>query len=219
MNVALPRAQRYGEEEMFTGGAKKSVPRAMLRPRGFDGDGQADRQNHGGPDKAVCVYSFDHYPHWEGVLGRELACGAFSENLTVSGVRETETCIGDVFRAGGACVQVTMPRVPCEKLARKNGERLLPKWISGTGYTGFYMRVLEEGPVEAGSRFELVERCPDGITIADVNGVIYERSPDTHLIERLANLRELGDAGQAVFAKRLERLRKEEQEARSVPWG
>ena len=209
LNVALPSAQRYGEHELFTGGAKRPVPHAVLRFGGFDGDGQADRQHHGGPDKAVCVYPSDHYPYLERMLGRELAPGAMSENLTVSGIRETEVRVGDVFRAGEAFVQVCQPRVPCNKLARKNGERLLPKWMSGTGYTGFYMRVLAEGPVDAGSPFELVERHPDNITIADVNDVIYDRSQDIDLVERLANLPEFGAAGRAMFARRLERLRRE----------
>ena len=210
LNVALPSAQLYGEHEVFTGGAKRPVPRTMLRFDGFDGDGQADRQNHGGPDKAVCVYPFDHYPHWEAVFGHELAPGAFSENLTVSGVRETEVCVGDVFRAGEATVQVCQPRMPCSKLARKNGQRLLPKWVAGTGYTGFYARVLAEGLVEAGWSFELVERHPEGVTIARVNDVIYERSQeDPDLIEHLANLPEFGDAGRAMFARRLRRLRQE----------
>ncbi len=181
----------------------------MLRTYGFDGDGQADTQNHGGADKAVCVYPFDHYPHWERALGRELTPGAFSENLTISGIRETEVRVGDVFRVGEATMQVCQPRVPCDKLARKNGERLLPKWVSGTGYTGFYMRVLAEGFVEAGAPFELVERHPDGITIAAVNDAIYDRLRDPGLVERLANLPEFGAAGRAMFARRLERLRQE----------
>ena len=72
MNVGVPQEQRYGREEVRTGGAKKPVPSALLNPLGFDGDGQADRINHGGPDKAVCVYPFDHYAHWEKALGRPL---------------------------------------------------------------------------------------------------------------------------------------------------
>ena len=209
LNVGLPSAQRYEGREVITGGAKKPVPRAVLGFRNFDGDRQADQVNHGGLEKAVCVYPFDHYPHWERMLGHELTPGAFSENLTISGIRETEVRVGDVFRVGEATVQVCQPRVPCDKLARKNGERLLPKWVSGTGYTGFYMRVLAEGCVEAGAAFELVERHPDGITIADVNDVIYDRSRDPGLVERLANLPEFGAAGRAMFARRLERLRQE----------
>lgn len=215
LNVGLPSRQGYGEREVFTGGAKSPVPGAVLRREGFDGDGQADRENHGGPDKAVCVYPFDHYPHWERMLGRELSPGALSENLTVSGIRETRVCVGDAFGVGGAVVQVSMPRMPCGKVAAKNGEKLLPKWISGSGYTGFYMRVLEEGAVETGDPFEIVERHPDGIAIARVNDVVYGRFRDLDLIEHLIGLPEFGDAGRMAFAELLVRVRRERGEASS----
>ncbi len=207
MNVALPQTQRYGREEVRTGGAKRPVPNALLRSCGFDGDGQADLVNHGGVDKAVCVYPFDHYAHWERVFGHGLEPGAFSENLTVSGALETGICIGDVFRVGEAVLQVSQPRTPCSKLAGKNGQRLLPKWVGQTGYTGFYMRVLSEGPVSAGDAFERIENHPDLIAVAEVNDVIYERSADIGLIERLANLPEFGGDGRALFAERLGRRR------------
>ena len=207
MNVALPQTQRYGREEVRTGGAKRPVPNALLRSCGFDGDGQADLVNHGGVDKAVCVYPFDHYAHWERVFGHGLEPGAFSENLTVSGAVETGICIGDVFRVGEAVLQVSQPRTPCSKLAGKNGQRLLPKWVGQTGYTGFYMRVLSEGPVNAGDAFERIENHPDLIAVAEVNDVIYERSADIGLIERLANLPEFGGDGRALFAERLGRRR------------
>lgn len=206
LNVGLPAKRRYGHEEVLTGGLKRPVPRATLRFLGFDGDGQGDPANHGGEDKAVCVYPLDHYPHWERALGRELEPGAFSENLTVSGVVETEVAIGDVFRVGGATVQVSQPRTPCSKLAGKNGERLLARWVARTGYTGFYLRVLSEGVVAAGDAFERVGRCLDPISIADVADVIFDRTHDPALVERLANLPEFGADGRALFARRLERL-------------
>jgi MOSC domain-containing protein YiiM len=206
LNVALPLTQCYGGQEVLTGGAKKPVPRAMLRLDNFDGDGQADRVNHGGPDKAVCIYPFDHYAYWEETLGRELPPGAFSENLTVSSALETEVCIGDVFRIGEATVQISQPRMPCNKLAGKNAARLLTRWVAQTGYTGFYTRVLSEGMVAAGDPFECVERHPDRISTADVNDVIYERSHDLGLIERLAGLPEFTADGRALFAQRAEFL-------------
>ncbi|MGI8910939.1 MAG: MOSC domain-containing protein [Rubrobacteraceae bacterium] len=207
LNVALPSTQLYGEEEVFTGGAKGPVERAMLRHLGFDGDGQGDTINHGGPDKAVCVYPLDHYAHWERALGREIGPGGFSENLTVSGALETDVCIGDVFRVGEATVQVSMPRTPCGKLAAKNGERLFVKWVAQSGYTGFYMRVLSEGMVTVGDGFEKIERHPDGISISAVNDAFFERTRDEALISHLSNLPEFGADGRALFAERLSRLR------------
>ena len=162
--------------------------------------------NHGGVDKAVCVYPFDHYAHWETLFGHGLEPGAFSENLTVSGAVETAVCVGDVFRVGEAVIQVSQPRTPCGKLAGKNGQRLLTKWVGQTGYTGFYMRVLSEGLVSAGDAFELAEIHPDRIPVAAVNDIVFGRSEDADAIEKLANLPEFGDAGRALFAERLERL-------------
>jgi MOSC domain-containing protein YiiM len=121
VNVGLPTTRRYEGREVITGGAKKPVPHAMLRFENFDGDRQADQVNHGGFEKAVCVYPLDHYPYFKRQLERDLQPGAFSENLTVSGAIETEVCVGDVFRIGEATVQVSQPRMQCAKLAGKNG--------------------------------------------------------------------------------------------------
>jgi MOSC domain-containing protein YiiM len=206
LNVGLPSARRYEGREVVTGGTKKFVPRAVLRFGNFDGDRQADQVNHGGVEKAVCVYPFDHYPYWQRRLGCGLDPGAFSENLTVSGAIETEVCVGDVFRIGEATVQVSQPRMPCAKLAAKNKSKMLPKLIADTGYTGFYMRVLSEGIVATGDGFDLVLAHPERITIADVNSIIYEKSYDVALIERLAELPEFSEVGRALFAQRLERL-------------
>jgi MOSC domain-containing protein YiiM len=206
LNVGLPSAHRYEDQEVLTGGVKKPLPHAMLRFENFDGDRQADQVNHGGAEKAVCVYPFDHYPYWQRRLGRDLQPGAFSENLTVSGAIETEVCVGDVFRIGGATVQVSQPRMPCAKLAGKNASKMLPKLIANTGYTGFYMRVLSEGLVAAGGSFDLERAHPERITIADVNSIIYEKSYEIALIERLAELPEFSEVGRTLFAQRLECL-------------
>jgi MOSC domain-containing protein YiiM len=206
LNVGLPSAQLYEGREVITGGAKMPVPRAMLRFGNFDEDRQADRVNHGGLEKAVCVYPSDHYPYWNRQLRRDLKPGAFSENLTISRAIETEVCVGDVFRIGEAMVQVSQPRMPCSKLASKNGSKMLPKLMANVGYTGFYMRVLSEGLVAAGDGFDLERAHPDRITIADVNSIIYEKSNDVALIKRLAELPEFSEVGRTLFAQRLEWL-------------
>ena len=209
LNVALPEKRRYQGRKIITGGNKRTVSRAMLRYENFDGDGQGDQVNHGGPDKAGCMYPMDHYSHWERELGRELAPGSMSENLTVCGAVETEVCIGDVFRVGGAIVQVTQPRVPCSKLAGKNEQRRLVRQVSETGYTGFYARVLSEGMVDAGDAFERVERHPEQIPVAAVNDALYERSGDFGFMERLVSMPEFAASGRALFVERLDRMRRQ----------
>jgi MOSC domain-containing protein YiiM len=206
LNVGLPSAQLYEGREVITAGAKKPVSRAVLRLGRVEGDGQADLVNHGGLEKAVCVYPFDHYPYWNRQLGRDLKPGAFSENLTVFGAIETEVCVGDVFQIGEAMVQVSQPRMPCTKLAGKNESKMLPKLMANVGYTGFYVRVLSEGLVAAGDGFDLERAHPERITIAEVNSIIYEKSSDVALIKRLAELPEFSEVGRALFAQRLQRL-------------
>ena len=91
----------------------------MTRP-GLAGNEQADLVNHGGADKAVCVYFSHHYSHWEPRLGFGLTQGAFGENLTMSGFDETTICIGDVMTVGTVRVEVSQPRQPCYKLASRH---------------------------------------------------------------------------------------------------
>ena len=211
LNVALPSTQRYKGQEILTGGAKGAVSRARLRSHNFDGHGQTDLVNHSELEKAVCVYPLDHYAYWQRVLDFELEPGAFSENLTISDALEAEVCIGDVFKFGEAVAQVCQAHQPCNKLLGKNGQKLLPKWMVRTGYTGFYMRVLSERVVPMGDAFERIERHQVRMTIADVNDVTYKRSYDLTLIEQLTNLPEYPAVERAPFAERLEHLRRRQQ--------
>jgi MOSC domain-containing protein YiiM len=206
INIGQPQLRPRNGVELLTGGDKLPVASADLHTLGFAGDGQADTANHGGPDRAVCVYAFDHYPYWEQRLGRNLTPGAFSENLTVQGIDEKEVCIGDVFRAGGALVQVSLPRTPCSKLAGKHGEPQLAKWVADANATGFYMRVLEEGHVAAGDPFTRVQAHPERISVAAVVDIIFDRSRDAALIARLLQMPEFGDTWSGPFRKRLEKL-------------
>jgi MOSC domain-containing protein YiiM len=123
----------------------------LLRVLNLDGDRQADLTVHGGADKAVYCYPREHYAWWAAELGRpEGAPGWFGENLTTEGLVESSVRIGDVFRIGGARVQVTQPRTPCFKLAAHLGVRGFERMFYRSGRSGWYLRVLEEGLVSAG---------------------------------------------------------------------
>src|SRR6185312_16350073 len=88
---------------------------------GLEGDQQGDRVNHGGADKAICVYPAERYAHWTRRLGRRFGPGDFGENLTTRGLDERTICIGDVFELGAALLQVSQPRQPCYRLAALHG--------------------------------------------------------------------------------------------------
>ena len=116
------------------------------------GDGQGDLKNHGGPEKAVFVYPSEHYGAWQQEL--KLAAflpGAFGENFVSQGLTEKAVCIGDTFRIGGAVVQVSQPRQPCWRPARRWRIKDLALRIQKSGRTGWYLRVLQEGYVQSGS--------------------------------------------------------------------
>jgi len=205
ISVGLPAVRDYGDKQVTTGGYKQPVASAMLRLRGFEGDGQADLVNHGSPDQAALLFAAEHYPGWEERLGRKLSPGAFSENLTVEGATESAICVGDVFRIGDALVQATQPRQPCGKLARKLGEPRLVDWVIDAHQGGIYVRVLEEGRVASDATLELITQRPDRISIATVNDLIYDRVRDRALLQHLATLPEYSVAGRQQMARKLER--------------
>lgn len=154
---------------------------------GLKGDQQADRRYHGGPEKAVCVYASEHLPYWQQQLGLpDLPHGAFGENFTVSGLLESDVCIGDRYQIGQAVVQVSQPRQPCWKLARRWQVKDLTVQVERTGYTGFYFRVIKHGTVAAGETFTLVERPFPQWTIALANEIMHHRRADKAAARELA---------------------------------
>jgi MOSC domain-containing protein YiiM len=203
LNVGLPKTVSYGQKSVYTAGLKTPVSEALLHDLGLAGDGQADLDNHGGPDKAVCVYSYDHYPYWETWSGAPLRPGAFSENFTVAGLSETEVCIGDEFQAGQARVQISQPRAPCAKLAGKWGRRDIQPAIHANGYTGFYFRVLAGGLVRAGDALIRVSRHPAGLTVAFANEVWYKQRADPASLQRLLGVAELSAAWRESLSQRI----------------
>lgn len=144
-----------------------------LGPLGLEGDTVGDTRNHGGHDKAVCVYPATRYTAWEARYGRPLPRPAFGENLLVSGQDEATVCVGDVYALGTALVQVSQPRVPCYKPAAFSGERRLTVDLRATGWTGWYLRVLEPGAVTEGDTIALVERTEGALDVLTLNRVRY----------------------------------------------
>ena len=139
----------------------------MLRSTNLDGDRQGDLRVHGGPDQAALLYSADNYARWR-AEGFDFEPGSFGENLTVSGLDETTVCRGDIYAIGDAVVvQVTRPRGPCYKLQYRTGVPDMIKRVLANGRSGWYVRVLKEGPVEAGQEIVLLKRLAPGEPLAN----------------------------------------------------
>jgi MOSC domain-containing protein YiiM len=153
----------------------------------LQGDGQADLENHGGPDKAVLAYSADHYPYWREHLALlDLPYGAFGENFTVVGQTEAEVCIGDIYDLGEATVQVSQPRQPCWKLSRRWRIADLAVQVKTVGRTGWYFRVLQEGMVEPGMVLTLRDRPYPEWTVARANHIMHHDFKDWEAAAELA---------------------------------
>jgi MOSC domain-containing protein YiiM len=169
VNVALPKFAEFGGRAVSTSIFKEPVDgRVRVRRLSLEGDWQADLRSHGGLNKAVYAYPLEHYARWSEELGREdLRPGQFGENLTVEGLTEDAARLGDVFRVGGALLQVTQPRYPCFKLGIKMGDASFPKRFLASGRTGFYLRVLEEGALGAGDVVEFAEKS-DHLTVREL---------------------------------------------------
>jgi MOSC domain-containing protein YiiM len=188
--VARGRKEAPDDEGWVSGIFKGVVagPR-FLGKTNLVGDAQGDLKNHGGVDKAVCVYAYEHYGHWQRQFGlAEVATGAFGENFTTSGLVESEICIGDTWAVGAAqevVVQLSQPRQPCWKLARRWQVADMVEQVQRMGYTGWYFRVLQEGMVEAGDGLTLLDRPYPRWTLAEANRVMHHDKEDWESIAEL----------------------------------
>ena len=118
--------------------------------------------------------------------------------MTIRGVDEQSVCIGDQFQVGPCRVEVSQPRQPCWKIARRWGLSHLTKRVAQTGRTGWYIRVHEPGQIQAGQEISLLERPHPDWSIADANDVLFgKRKKDESAVRELMNLAELADAWKA----------------------
>jgi len=191
INVALPRAVNAHGKQIETGIFKIPVSGPIVVSKlNLQGDGQADLSVHGGLDKAVYLYSWDNILYWRKALQRDdLRPGSFGENLTVEGLGENEVAIGDEFAIGTAHFVVTQPRLPCFKLALALETPSIPKTFLESGRTGFYLRVLQEGTLQAGDPINpLPSREPVRVTIAEFVELYRTKRATRDQIRKLLSL-------------------------------
>ena len=151
VNVGGIREVEWRGELVRTGIWKHAVAgRIALRGVNFDGDDQADRSVHGGPDKAVYSYAREDYDFWRNRERIETPFGLFGENLTVEGIDLTSALVGERWSVGSAELEVAQPRLPCFKLGIRLGDPYFPKKFLAARRPGAYLRVVKEGDVGAG---------------------------------------------------------------------
>ncbi|QWD62798.1 MOSC domain-containing protein [Polynucleobacter sp. MWH-UH25E] len=152
----------------------ENTEKIQIGKLGIQGDEQADLSVHGGVEKAIYVYPAEHYAFWNELLTREtkkptaLLHGDLGENFTIEGLLETEVFVGDKLEIGELQFAVTKLREPCFKFNAALGYRGAAKAMVQSGYSGWYLRVLNTGMISAGEKIRLIPG-PRDTSIAQQN--------------------------------------------------
>ena len=165
LQIGSARRVSIHDRQVLTAIHKQPVAGPLaVKPLGLAGDEQADLSVHGGLDKAVYAYPGEHYAFWRqaraeaGLAGIDdgLPWGSLGENLSLSGLLESEVWVGDVLQFAHCALRVTQPREPCYKFNAAMGFAHASKLMAQHGCCGFYLAVEVPGTLQAGETFELV---------------------------------------------------------------
>lgn len=207
VNVGRPRDLEHNGRRTTSSIWKSSVAgRVGVRGVNVDGDDQADREVHGGPDKAVYAYALEDVAFWEAGLGRSLELAAVGENLTTEGVDVTGAVVGTRWAIGSAELEVSEPRAPCWKLAYKMDDPTFVRRFTRAGRPGAYLRIVREGEIGSGDEIRISSTPSHGMTVGDVFR-IYSR--DRHQAERLVGIPELSESWRSWAERQLRARRLE----------
>lgn len=208
--VLVGQISPLGRRGVASGIFKQPVYRDVEVIRsGLAGDAQGDRKHHGGLEKALHHYAFEHYAAWKSespALAEHLvAPGAFGENISTVGATEADICIGDIYRLGTATVEVSQARQPCWRLNERFGATDMARRVQNSGRTGWYYRVLAEGSVRPGDSFTLLERPAKNWSLERILRVLYHTTLDGEALAELAELEQLSASWRTLVRRRLER--------------
>ncbi|HSL03960.1 MAG TPA: MOSC and FAD-binding oxidoreductase domain-containing protein [Nitrospiraceae bacterium] len=201
VNVGNPREITWRGKTVYTSVWKEPVQgRRLVGRLNIDGDAQGDLAGHGGEHRAVFVYQMDSYHYWQRELKRgDFTFGQFGENFTVEGLADSEVCVGDRYRIGGALFEVTQPRVTCYRVGIRMDEPRMAALLVAHHRPGFYFRVLEEGEVGAGDEIVKVAEGPERLTVAAVDALLYLPAPAKEDLERALRIPALSQGWKSSF--------------------
>ncbi len=202
-NIGRPTTILWNDKKEQTGIFKYPVSEPLfLEKESVAQDTISNRKVHGGVHKACYLFSMDQYPYWKGLYpDLKWDWGMFGENLTVEGLDEAQIRIGDIFRIGSALVQVSQSREPCYKLGVRFGNQDILRQFIDHGYSGAYVRVLEEGQVQTGDILQLEQASENSLTVKQFFNFLFERKKNPDILQ-------LAIANTALPERKRERLKK-----------
>ncbi|MBP2239545.1 MOSC domain-containing protein YiiM [Cytobacillus eiseniae] len=183
---------------------KKGIEEAVLKKNGFIGDYVANREFHGGPERAVCLYPYEHYLLWEKEYNQTFRMPAFGENICVENMLEKDVYIGDTFSFGDAIIQVSQGRIPCSTISKHNRIDSLLGRIVETGFTGYFFRVLQEGEVTDKSNLTLIDRKQENFSVLNGNMLMFHDRKNKKAIEEFLQIEELAIVWREKLLRMLE---------------
>jgi MOSC domain-containing protein YiiM len=204
LQAGLPRELALGSRLVRSAIDKSPVTgSARIGLEGLEGDGQANRRYHGGPERALCAYPAIHLVWWGERWRRRLLPGAFGENLTVVGLDERNTHLGDRFRFGSALLEISQPREPGGNLADWLEQPGLLEQIRDNGRTGWYLRVIEPGVAAGGLTLVQEFADPRRITVAEAYRIRLNTQGPREQVRRLLDVPALSSGWRISLERRL----------------
>ena len=192
INVGKPKHFDYKGRQAKSAIWKSPVTgKIIARGINLEGDDQADREAHGGFDKAVYAYAREDAEWWEQQVGRPIAYGEFGENLTTEGIEVNDALIGERWQIGSVLLEVAEPRIPCWRLGVRMQDKSFPKMFTRALRPGPYFRIIQEGELSAGDKINIVEKPKHDLTLRDVFR-IYTKNHDE--AQRILNVEQMSAA-------------------------
>jgi MOSC domain-containing protein YiiM len=155
----VSEAGRIVQLSVSNGGVPKhAIETARVTPLGLEGDAHRDREHHGGPDRAVCLFAIEAIRELQGD-GHPLVPGALGENVTLEGLDWSAVQPGSRLRLGDEVVlEVTRYTSPCLNIrpAFLNGDYSLVSQKRHPGRSRVYARVITTGTLRRGDSAQLV---------------------------------------------------------------
>jgi MOSC domain-containing protein YiiM len=140
------------------GAPKTSVREAVLTMTGLIGDRQAKADIHGGPERALCLYSLERILELQ-AEGNPIFPGSVGENLTISGLQWEQLVPGVTLAAGDeVLIQISSYTNPCKAISgsffdgqfSRISQKLRP------GDSRLCARVLRPGRLAVGQRVKII---------------------------------------------------------------
>lgn len=208
VNVGGPETGEWTGRVGRTAIRKRAVEGPVpVRRAGLGGDTICDQKYHGGPDNAVYVYAREDLDRWAATLGADLPDGHFGENLTTRGIDVNEALVGERWRVGTALLEVAKVRTPCTVFKNFMGrtgydDTAWVKRFTREGRPGPYLRVLEEGVVQAGDPVTVEHRPDHDVTVSMLFRAI---TTERDLLPRVLAVDALSETVRTKFAPRVPR--------------